>query len=244
LEEDEEGFAKLNIDFYNKMKEFGFEISDTFKNIYDNALNYINTLYQSTSMYTQLSSKVMSDREFNTHFDKQENKVEKLVADEKKSVDYYKNLIKLYPDIDTTNISTMFTEEYFTLVPAMQIKDSAPEELKKTWKNFLIIADEKDGKLLERTNTIIQQSAIEQCLTALQKTMDIDIDEGKNILDQIQLDSDLDAIQENGDKFLLNLKGDVEGKKIDISYDLISGEVYYKKYMQKAGFKDTDPIVI
>jgi len=246
--EDEVEFAKLNIEFYEKMKEFGFEVSDAFKNIYDNALNYINTFYQSTDMYTNLSSKVLSDDEFNTYFDDKEgNKVEKLVVDEKKSVEYYKYLIKLYPDIDTKNIMTMFTEEYFTLRPTMHIKNSAPEGVKEAWERFLIVAEKKDKKLLERTNTIIQQSAIEQCLTALQKTIDIDMDEGKNILDDFVIDSNLDALEIQNNDLVLNLKGktnDGKGEKIDVSYNLSTGEVYYKKHMQKAGIGDNAPIMI
>lgn len=223
------------------MKKFGFEVSDAFKNIYDNALNYINTLYQSTDMYTQLSSKVMSDPEFNMHFDKQENKVEKLVADENKSGEYYKNLIKLYPDIDTTNISQSFTEEYFILDPTMQIKDSAPEEVKNAWKSFLERAATKETKMLNRTNATIQRVAIQQCLTSLQEAMDIDIDNQQSLLDKFELEKDpnFDAVSPD---LLLKVKGTIDGKKIHIAYDLVTGKVYYQHYMQKASLNQTDAI--
>lgn len=243
--EAEAEFAQMTVEFCEKVKQWGIDLAKTGL---DKIYTVVLESYQGTDMYTQLSSKVLSDPEFNAYFDDKEgNKVEKLVADEKKSVEYYKNLIKLYPEMDTTNILTMFTEEYFTLTPAMQIKDSAPEEVKKTWEGFLTIANEKDETLLKYTNNIIQKSAIEQCLTALQKTMDIDIDEGKNILDDFAIDGNLDALEIQKDDLILNLKGttnDGKGEKIDVSYNLSTGEVYYQKYMQKAGFKDTDPIVI
>jgi hypothetical protein len=100
-----------------------------------------------------------------------------------------------------------------------------------------------EKKLLNHSNAIIQQSAIEQCLTALQKTMNIDIDKGENLLEQIKLDKNLDAVIAQGDQLLLNIKGNINGKQIALSYDLVSGKVYYQKYMQKKGFTDMDPIV-
>lgn len=248
-QEDEESFAKLNIDFYNKVKELGFKVSDALKNIYNNALNYINNLYQSTDMYVQLSTNVMSDPEFNIHFDKPENKVDKLALENQKNLAYYKNLIKLYPEADLKmEDGTKWSDSFRYFNDDMSLKDPAPENIKNSFeenKSFLVEnAKEYETRLLNCTNTIIQKSAIEQCLSALQKTMDIDVDEWKNLLDTFQLDENLDTIVDKWKKLLLNIKGNVNGKKIALSYDLISGEVYYQKYMQKAWFKDTDPIFI
>lgn len=240
-EEDQKDFAQLNIDFYDKMQELGLQVSATFRDMYDQAIVYLQNLYQSTDAYEQLSQKILSDKDINTHFDKQGNKVEKLVADENKSVEYYKNLIKLYPDIDTTNISQSFTEEYFILDPTMQIKDSAPEEVKNAWKSFLERAATKETKMLNRTNATIQRVAIQQCLTSLQEAMDIDIDNQQSLLDKFELEKDpnFDAVSPD---LLLKVKGTIDGKKIHIAYDLVTGKVYYQHYMQKASLNQTDAI--
>ena len=74
--------------------------------------------------------------------------------------------------------------------------------------------------------------------------MDIDISNQENLLDKFALDQNVDAIVSKWEQLLLNVKGNVNGKQISLAYDLASGKVYYQKYMQKAGYKDTDPIVI
>lgn len=51
-----------------------------------------------------------------------------------------------------------------------------------------------EKRLLNHSNAIVQQSAITQCLTALQKTMDIDISNQENLLDKFALDQNVDAI--------------------------------------------------
>jgi len=245
-EEAKREFMNIVVDIYDQAKKFGI---DMVKMWFDMIYNKVIEMYRSPKMYVQLSQRVMADEDFNAHFDKPENKVEQLVPDNKKDLAYYKNLIKLYPETDIDiGDGTKLSDNLQYLNEDMSVVDSAPNNFKNSFsqnKNLLLDNAEKyEKKLLDRTNAIIQQSAIEQCLLALQKTMNIEIDQGENLLEQIKLDENLDAVIAQDGQLLLNIKGNLNGKQIALTYDLVSGKVYYQKYMQKTGFTDIDPITI
>ncbi|MEI7558175.1 MAG: hypothetical protein WCJ45_05120 [bacterium] len=59
--------------------------------------------------------------------------------------------------------------------------------------------------MIRKTNEIVQEHAVASCLESLQYFMDIDLDEKENLLQQLSVLSDTDAISRSEGKLLLTI---------------------------------------
>ncbi len=242
-QEDELSFAQLNIDVYEKMKAWWVTVAESINNAYNNALKYLNDIYGSSSTYKEISSKVLADKELKTFFDSPDNQVERFNENEKDLL-YYKQMIKIYGK-EFENIKNKdwvsvieFIEKEDAVVENLQDFPGFIEQIKKceTWV----------GGIVDKTNQKIKEVAVKKCLTALQKNIDIDVNDQQNIIDQLELEKDLDAVVDKWDDIVINIQGKLKTswEKIYMSYNLVTWQVYYHKYMQKSVSTSQDNGVI
>lgn len=90
-----------------------------------------------------------------------------------------------------------------------------------------------EERLVKKTNGVVQEFAVSKCIESLQNYMDIDISEEENLMEQLQILSDTDAVSSANGELLLKIQGVRNGKRMTLSYDLLSGNVYYHPYLYK-----------
>lgn len=136
--------------------------------------------------------------------------------------------------------------EYFNddMTIKEDISESEKQEAEKALSYIKELYASHEKVLVEKTNMIIQEHAMSQCIETLQKYMDIDIDEKENLLNTLEIMKGTDVVSPANGKLVLNIEGERNGKKISLSYDLISGNVYACPFLYKASVKDSDPLVI
>jgi hypothetical protein len=97
-----------------------------------------------------------------------------------------------------------------------------------------------EKKLLHRTNTNMQNAAIQQCITTLQKYMDVNISEKDNIAQQMEINENKDAVSPD---MVFHINGTLNGKRVSISYNLTTGVVAYKSFLTKKNDNDQGPLL-
>ncbi len=130
----------------------------------------------------------------------------------------------------------------------MTIKSDISDKEKIQAKEFLeklpTFAKPYDERLVRKTNGIVQEFAVSQCIESLQNYMDINISEKENLMEQLKVLEDKDAISNQDGELLLKVQGMRNDKKMTLSYDLLSGKVYYHPFLYKKSFNDTDPLTL
>lgn len=151
-----------------------------------------------------------------------------------KDKDYYTKLLLWYPSLDTQQDAKKISEYLQYLNDDMTIKNDTPDEQKKIITSLLPNLKEQgkpyEEKLVNKTNALIQDTAISQCITTLQKYMDVNISEKDNVIEQLKIDSSLDAVSSD---MAFHINGTLNGKKIALSYNLLTGIVSYKSFLTK-----------
>lgn len=92
-------------------------------------------------------------------------------------------------------------------------------------------------KLLKNeTNTIIQEEAVIGCVEVLKSYMDINITETENVLEQfkrVKEEEDDDMVQKSGKDIVLDIKGDINGKRLNLQYNLTDGTLWEEEFLSR-----------
>ncbi len=232
-------FVTIVRDLYTTSQKLGIDVvSFGLQEIYITTQNYLTAKYTDTSIYSTLIQNIHTDPDIGMYF--QEHTPTQLLLDTQKNKSYYTKLGKRYPELikqDEWSMLEFFDEH-------MQIKNtSTPEEKTRAHQRLDTVnkqSEPYEKKLLNMTNTLTQEIAIEQCMTTLQSYMDISIDQKESMLQQLKIDSTTDAVQ----NMVLRIDGKLNGKPVKISYDLLSGKVYYASFLNKKSYTDQSPLFI
>jgi len=191
--------------------------------------------YSKNKSYTTLVNNIYSDSDITSFFNEEENKLTEIVPEKEKDKPYYTKLLTFYPELDTTTQDGQKISEHLKYFnDDMTVPESASQVQKKTLAAALPILQKQakpyENKLLEKTNTTMQNVAIEQCVATLEKFMDVDINEKDNIMEQMKIHEDADTVSK---ELVLHINGTMEGKKVKLSYNLANGSVAYQNFLSK-----------
>ena len=134
-------------------------------------------------------------------FQQEENKITTLTPEKDKqgtlkNKTYYKKLFLLYPSFNAVKSPMNDSLEYFN--DDMSVKTTLSQEEKKeaetALKNVQETAKPYEERLLKKTNSLVQEHAISQCIETLQSYMDIDVSQQKNLIENFKALTDTDAI--------------------------------------------------
>lgn len=191
---------------------------------------------------------VLENKEFNNYF--QDNYINEFVSEEQKDQAYRDNLQKLYPN------SKNIIQDSFAWMPDYQscFDDAGninKNELAKLPKDkqdiFNAEIKEKlkfvDEELVSNINSAVKEQSVETCLATLSKCMNIKFDDGT----KEDLIKNFDFASHMNDNLVVDFNGTLNGKKINLSYNMVDGKVYYQEYLYKDKwtntFKKSDPNV-
>jgi hypothetical protein len=156
---------------------------------------------------------------------------------------YYTKLLLWYPALDVEKDAKKLSAYLQYLNDDMTIKNDTPDEQKKIITALLPDLKQQgkpyEEKLVNKTNALIQDTAISQCITTLQKYMDVNISEKDNVLQQLKIESSLDTVSPD---MTFHINGMLNGKKIALSYNLLTGIVSYKSFLAKETDADDSPL--
>ncbi|MEI6118473.1 MAG: hypothetical protein WCP92_04500 [bacterium] len=202
--------------------------------LYARAREYLSLQYgdyEKEPAHTLMNT-INADPQVTVFFAKEENKISSLVPKEvtpKKTENkiYYTKLFAQYPDINIIPGGAKSVKEYLAYFnDDMTIKEDLSVSDKKEAEKVLVYIKEgtisRESLLLDKTNKIVQDHAMNQCIESLQQYMDIDIDEKQNLLDQLTVMEGTDVTAPAEGELILKINGERAGKKITLSYDLVS----------------------
>jgi len=251
-------FNTLIVESYTMNQNLGWDMADFDMGIlYAQAREYLSNLYTNTEKEPchTLTNNISTDSDMRDFFQKEENKISTLSPqtdiESQKSKDkkYYTQLFLLYPDIHILPWTKKPIKEYLKdFNDDMSITPNATDTQKKEMNDVLShiqkFASTREKMLINKTNNIVQEYAVSQCVEALQQYMDIDIASQKNLLEQLKVIQNPDAISASNGNMVLKIQGEREGKKMNLSYDLVTGKVYHHPFLYKESLNETDPLII
>lgn len=246
-------FAKMTMEYYTIAQKFQIDLSSFgLENIYIKAREYLAQKFgdQEKEPCHTLINNINADPDMTAFFKQEENTITNLSPIEKaqnnpKDKAYYKKLFLLYPASKVEKSVNKYLE-YFN--DDMSIKNTLSQDEKKEAESMTKKIQESvqpyEEKLLKKTNSAVQEYAISQCIESLQSYMDIDISEQENLVENFKALTDTDAISHEGWELLFKIHGEMNGKKMTLSYDLISGQIYYHPFLYKNSLNETDPLLL
>jgi hypothetical protein len=176
----------------------------------------------------------------------QNNKLDKLVKKDTKDTAYYKKLLLWHPEFDkdlsSSEQKTLSSSiVYFTddlKIDKEKIKNlssAEQENLKKIEKKMQAATDLSEESLTNRTNTIVQDTAIENCIAMLQTYMDVDITEKENIKNQLVLEGEKKDMMGKDTKKnpIVKIHGNMNGTKLNLAYNLGTGKVFCQNALNR-----------
>ena len=232
----------LVIEYYEGNQKLGIDFSSSdMQVIYESAKQCATERYTQNDAYTMLINNVNSDPNVTSYFEN--HKTTELVSESMKDKSYYTKLLLWYPTLDSQEQGKKISEYLPYLNDDMTIKASAPEEQKKTIITMIPKLREQgkpyEERLLNKTNALTQNTAIEECITTLQKYMDVDISEKDNVIQQLKIAENSDAVSSD---MIFHINGMLNGKKITLSYNLLTGTVSYSSFLTKNNDTNQGPI--
>ena len=256
-EENKKKFNELVIESYTIAQKLDIDLESFDLGIlYARAREYLSLQYsdyEKEPAHTLMNT-INADPQVTSFFAKEQNKISSLVPNEVKSEKtenkiYYTKLFAQYPDINIMPGGAKTVEEYLAYFnDDMTIKADLSASEKEEAEKALVYIQERttsrEGLLLDKTNKIVQDHAMNQCIESLQQYMDIDIDEKQNLLDQLKVMEGTDVTAPAEGELMLKINGERAGKKITLSYDLKTWQVYYHPFLYKASVNETDPLVM
>lgn len=211
--------------------------------MYQEAKAYLIQKYTTTPVYQTLISNIQSNTNVSKYFT--DNKIQELVPENIKDKAYYTKLLSWYPVMDGEYAGKKISEYFSYLNENMTIKKETPDDQKKLIVSLLPQLRNQgkpyEDKLLSTTNILTQEVAIQQCITTLQSYMDVNISQKENMLEQLKIVQNRDAVSEN---LVLHIKGNLKGKKVNLSYNLLSGTISYQSFLTKRNTTDQAPLVM
>ena len=234
----------LVIEYYEGNQKLGIDLSSSsMQKIYENAKQYIGTEYTKNDAYAVLLHNVNTDPDITTYFDN--HKAKELVPEWMKDKSYYTKLLLWYPTLDSQENGKKISEYLSFLNNDMTIKENTPNEEQKIIATLLPKLKQQgksyEEKLLNKTNALMQNTAIEQCILTLQKYMDVNISEKDNAIKQMKVTENADAVSSD---LVLHINGTLNGKKIALSYNLLTGNISYKSFLNKKTNTDQSPLTL
>ncbi len=211
--------------------------------MYQEAKAYLIQKYTTTPVYQTLISNIQSNTNVSKYFT--DNKIQELVPENIKDKSYYTKLLTWYPAMDGKYAGKKISEYFSYLNENMTIKKETPDDQKKLITSLLPQLKNQgkpyEDKLLSTTNVLTQEVAIQQCITTLQSYMDVNISQKENMLEQLKIVQNRDAVSEN---LVLHIKGNLNGKEVNLSYNLLTGTVSYQSFLTKKNTTDQAPLVM
>lgn len=247
-----EELANMTVEYYTITQKLQIDLDEFgLGNIYVKAREYLTEWYGNNEKEPchTLINNINADSDMKTFFEKEENKITKLSQtetdqDKKRDKIFYKRLFILYPDANVA-ISGKDLDEYYN--DDMSIKDSISEAEKKDaewiFAKIQEVSKPYEDKLLTKTTSVVQEYTINQCMESLQSYMDIDISK-QNLSEQLTILNDDNAVSDENWELLFKIQWERDGKKLTLSYDLISGQVYHHPFLYKDSLNDTDPLTL
>lgn len=237
-------FNALVIEYYEVNQKLGIDMwSSGLQIVYENAKQSMTERYEKNDAYSKMIENINMDSDIASYFEK--NKNTEWIPQWMKDKAYYKKLLVRYPSLDTKEMGKKISEYMEYLNDDMTIKNDTPDEQKKTITSLLPKLKEQgkpyEEKLVNKTNALIQDTAISQCITTLQKYMDVNISEKDNVIQQLKIDENRDAVSPD---MMFHINGTLNGKKIALSYNLLTGNVTYKSFLNKKTISDQSPITL
>jgi len=86
-----------------------------------------------------------------------------------------------------------------------------------------------DEELVGNINNAVKEQSVETCLATLSKCMNIKFDDGTKE-DMIK---NFDFASQMNDNLVVDFSGTLNGKKINLSYNMVDGKVSYQEYLYK-----------
>lgn len=226
----------LNEKYFPDMK---LEIEQKEKKSNQSNLNISNSFSSSQSI-------ILQSPEFNTYF--KDHYINEFVSEDQKDHSYRDNLQKLYPESKKIiQASFLWMAEYAQCFDKeWNIIDEEVNKLPKDQKNLF---DEKikeklatvDKEFNWNINTLIKEQSVETCLDTLNKCMNIKFDDWT----KEDMLKNFDFSSKVNDGLIVDFVGSINGKKINLSYDMKTGSVSYQEYLFKDKetntFKKNDP---
>lgn len=248
-EEEKKEFGVILTDYYVTNQSLDIDMSAFgFETLSSDASQAMIDIYSDNTTYKTLVSNLYSDRDVEKFFDAKENKISTLVPEKWKDKKYYTKLLSWFPELDKSHRNHKISEYLNYLNDDMTIKEDASAEQKKILSKLLPKFQEQsksyENKLLAKTNTQTQNIAIEKCVSTLEKFMDVDINEKQNIIEQLEVAQNKDAVSKEWDDLVLHIDGTIDGKKVKILYNLVNWKVSYKSFLAKKTDTDQSPISI
>lgn len=237
-------FVGIVEEFYVTSKNLDVDMSSFgLQTLYEKAKAYLIEKYTTSDTYQKLSYNINSAPAVSTYF--AENAPAELVPEAGKDKAYYTKVVRWYPALDTSYEGKKLSEYLPYFNDDMTIKSEVPDQQKKLMLSLLPQLKEKskpyEKKLLGMTNSLTQTVAVEQCITTLQSYMDVNISEQENVMQQLNIAENRDAVSEN---LVVKINGTLNGKKIVMSYDLLTGNVFYQSFLTKQSDTEQSPITI
>lgn len=204
--------------------------------------------YEKEPAHTLMNT-VNADKEMISFFAEDKNKITRLApetswSDKLEDKSYYAKIFALYPDAKAMMWGTKPVNEYLEYFnDDMTIKDGLSATEKEEAAKALEYLKE-DKTLVEKTNEIVQDHAMSQCVESLQQYMDIDINEKEKFLEEFNIMKGTDVVSPKEGELVLNINGERDGKKITLSYDMISGNVYACPFLYKNSVDETGTLVM
>ena len=205
-DQEKERFAKMTISYYTIAQKFQIDLSRFgLESIYLKAREYLAQRFgnQEKEPCHTLINNINIDPDMTNFFQQEENKIVNLTPEKDKQGTlkdkiYYKKLFILYPASNAVKNPMNDALEYFN--DDMSVKSTLSQEEKKeaetALKNIQETAKPYEEKLLKKTNSLVQEHAISQCIETLQSYMDIDISEQENLIENFKALTDTDAISQ------------------------------------------------
>ncbi len=236
-EEKKKEFDTILVDVYRHNEKISPELNDVYfpdmKLEIEQKEREINHVNLSKS-FADSQKTVLQNKEFNNYF--KDNYINEFVAEEQKDQKYRDNLQKLYPD------SKKLIQAYFSgLYNYKNCFDLhwnvINKEIQNLTKEEQILFDNKvkeklktvDKEFVWNINNVVKEQSVETCLATLSKCMNIKFDDGTKE-DMIK---NFDFASHMNDKLVVEFKWNINGKSIDLSYDMINGSVSYQEYLYK-----------
>jgi len=175
-----------------------------------------------------IKNEVMYDDDINEYF--KNNGIRELVTEEKKDDEYYESLRKLYPKLDD------LIQEDVYIQKIMKKENKTDKEKEWVTQRIQKLARGSEKLLKNETNTIIQEEAVIGCVEVLKSYMDINITETENVLEQfkrVKEEEDDDMVQKSGKDIVLDIKGDINGKRLNLQYNLTDGTLWEEEFLSR-----------
>lgn len=184
--------------------------------------------------FTDSQKTILENKEFNNYF--KDNYIDEFVSEDQKDQTYRDNLQKFYPDSKKLiQASFVWISDYQSCFDeAGNINKNELEKLPKDKQDiFSAKVKEKlnvvDEELVGNINNVVKEQSVETCLATLSKCMNIKFDDGtkEDMIKNFNFSSQMN------DNLVLDFSGTLNGKKINLSYNMLDGKVFYDEYLYK-----------